>query len=70
MKTKVFMSPNNGNLCAALPLYQVIVYESEDDFTQMIEYNLLVYAIDIGEDSATFMSAEWVDNNLIDMGEL
>jgi hypothetical protein len=72
MKAIVLMSLNNANLCVGIPLYQIIdEQESYGDCGVSITSNTLIaYAIDVGEGPLALMSADWVEKNLITVGEL
>lgn len=69
---KVFMSPNNGALVVAIPLVKIqyTITERAELSVFLHEHKALAYAVDIGENMLQFMSAEWIDKNLIYMGKL
>jgi hypothetical protein len=69
---EVIMSPNNGALCIAIPLYTHAELWLEET---SVKFSIgcgkpLAYAIDIGEENLTFLNAEWVEKNLEFLGAL
>lgn len=73
MSDQVFMSPNNGFLCVGIPLFRM---ETKGELLHIKGYSIgisnnkpLAYIIDIGE-TKELMSAEFVENRLICLGDL
>lgn len=71
------MSPNNGQLVVGIPLYQRFSYGDNADSPHGIRICIeddepLVYAVDCGPEleNLHFMNAEWVEENMIFLGEL
>lgn len=74
MKDQVVMSPNNGALCVAVPLFR---YNYSDELEKLpgvsialVNEKPLMYALDIGDDKLQAFDAEWIENNLEFLGEL
>lgn len=68
------MSPNNGALCVAMPLFR---YQNYKDCGVISDFSIILvvekpiaYAIDIGDDDIYFFNAEWVEKNLEFLGDL
>jgi len=69
---RVLMSPNNAEIVIAAPLYRNLDFVvSENCSIKLTTSSLkpLAYLIDCGE-FANVLSADWVEKNLIDLGEL
>lgn len=73
MKDQVYMSPMNGNLVVAVPLFR---FQSEEVLEQLEGYSIsltngkpIAYAIDMGE-SIQLMNAEFVESKLECLGDL
>lgn len=74
--SKVFMSPKNGNIFVAIPLKP----EYQLEHNELIMNNVvgifvapsepLAYAVDIGEEQLTFLSAEFIEEEMIPLGDL
>jgi hypothetical protein len=77
MTDQVFMSPNNGQLVVGIPLFRsqyfdeqtVTVTGLESFVTTLCSDVPLAYILDCGE-FAQVVSAKWVDEKLINLGEL
>lgn len=76
VKRKVLMSPMNGNLCVATPLYMRI---EENELANLEGYSVslttrqehpLAYAIELGLETIQLFNAEWVDKHLVYIDEL
>ena len=78
MTDQVFMSPMNGQLVVGIPLFRH--HNANADFTATMcgpaSYSVIVcedkplaYVLDCGE-FAQVLSAKWVDEKLINLGEL
>lgn len=74
MKDQVVMSPNNGALCIAIPLYRRHYSEDlgkpEGFSISLSDDKPLMYAIDYGQETIQAFNAEWVEENLEFLGEL
>lgn len=75
MRDRVLMSPNNGQLVLGIPLYQRSAVENMygNQVIICVEADRpTAYAIDCGPefDRIQLFDAEWVERNLIDLGEL
>lgn len=74
MQDQVVMSPNNGALCVAIPLYRFHHQESigslQGYVISLTKDEPLYYAIDFGEDVLKALSAEWIEENLEFLGDL
>lgn len=74
MKDQVVMSPKNGQLAIAVPLYR-LNYEHELEANPNYSICLhggkpVAYAIDCGEAGIHLMNAEYVETSLEFLGEL
>jgi hypothetical protein len=72
MKDQVLMSPNNGQLCVGIPLFRWFHETSNATYPITIGWNdtnPLAYVLDCGA-FAQVLSAEWVEDNLINLGDL
>ncbi len=74
MQDQVVMSPNNGALCIAIPLYR---FHHEESLGKMEGYVVsltkdkpLMYAIDFNQDRIQAFDAEWIEENLEFLGDL
>lgn len=73
MKDQIVMSPNNGQLAIAIPLFRRVeddVLEKVDNFVIAFSSKPVAYAIDMGEHGIQLMNAEFVEKNLEFLGEL
>ncbi len=74
MRDQVIMSPNNGQLAIAVPLYRIIQSEEleklEGYSLQLTMQEPVAYAIDCGDDGIQLMNAEFVESKLEFLGEL
>ena len=74
MKDQVVMSPKNGALCIAIPLYR---RHYDEPLCNLAGYSVsltndepIVYAIDYGQAQLQAFNAEWVENNLEFLGDV
>lgn len=74
MKDQLVMSPNNGAVCIAIPLYR---HHHEEPLANLDGYSVtltkdkpIMYAMDIGDDSLQAFNAAWVEKNLEFLGDL
>lgn len=76
MKDQVIMSPNNGHLGIAIPLYRK---HYEQELGKWARYTIsltndkpVAYALDCGPELEIIQcfSAKWVEDNLIFLGDL
>lgn len=74
MKDQVVMSPNNGEICIAIPLYR---HHYDEPLCSLEGYSViltndvpLMYALDFGQDHIQALNAEFVENNLEFLGDL
>jgi len=72
MKDQVFMSPNNGYLVVGIPLFRRHQQELQTHGHSIYlveDYHPLAYVIE-ADGVFQVLAAEWVENNLICLGEL
>lgn len=74
MNDQVLMSPNNGALCIAIPLYrqhhQETLGKMEGYVISLTKDKPIMYLIDIGEKSLQALDAKWIEKNLEFLGDL
>ena len=74
MKDRIVMSPNNGQLAIAIPLFRCVqdeVLDRVDNFIISFTTKPVAYAIDCGEEvGIQLMNADFVEKNLEFLGEL
>jgi hypothetical protein len=76
MKDQLFMSPNNAEVCVGVPLFRSQSYVCEAPGVENYGIAIsvepskpLAYVLDCGG-FAQVLSAEWVEKNLINLGDL
>lgn len=74
MKDQVIMSPQNGSLAVAVPLFRL---QSSEPLTNLDGYSMIIsnekpcaYAVDAGPAGIVIWNAEFVESKLINLGEL
>ena len=74
MKDQVIMSPINGNLAVAVPLFRM---HHEQELAKLEGYTVsltsekpLAYVIDAGEHGTQLVNAEWLEKQALFLGEL
>jgi len=78
MKDQVIMSPHNGQLAIAVPLFR-LQHSENLDFGKAVDpkYNLtltaekpLAYALDCDEAGIALVNAEWLESHVEFLGDL